>query len=236
MSLPPLDLTVVIPSYNNAAYLTEAVESVRLQSRPPRRIIIVDDGSTDATPDVAAALRDQARETAVDYVRQNNAGPAAAMNRGAAMADGELLAFQSADDIWVPEKIAWQLQAMADGVDLVFGYMQNFISPELDEAAAAGLQCPPEPMAGHNAGTLLMRLDAFRRVGPLNESFRIGEFIDWYGRAVDLGLTSVMLPRVVSMRRLHGGNHSLSRKTEAVGYAHVLKAMLDRRRAQSRQS
>ncbi len=236
MGLPLLDLTVVIPVYNNAAYLTEAVESVRRQTRPPRRIILIDDGSTDATPDVAATLRGNGEAPPMDYVRQENAGPAAAINRGAAMADSELIAFQSADDIWTPQKIEWQMAALEGGADLVFGHMHNFISPELDSATAAGLQCPPDPMPAYSAGALLTRLELFRRIGPLNETFRIGEFFEWYGRAVDLGLKIATLPQVVTRRRLHGGNHSLSRKTEAVGYAHVLKAMLDRRRAQTKQS
>lgn len=236
MALPPVDLTVVIPAYNNAGYLAEAVESVRRQTRPPRRIIIVDDGSTDATPEVAASLRSDGHGALLDYVRQENRGPAAAINRGAAMVETSLIAFQSADDIWVPQKIEWQLQVMGDGADLVFGHIQNFTSPELDAATAASLQCPPEPMVGHNAGALLTRHETFRRVGPLNENFRIGEFIDWYGRAMDLGLKSVILPQVVSMRRLHGRNHSLTRKAEPASYAHVLKAMLDRRRGQSGQS
>lgn len=236
MALPPVDLTVVIPVYNNAAYLAEAVESVRRQTCPPRRIILVDDGSTDATPEVAAALRANGAGAALDYVRQDNRGPAGAMNRGASMVESSLMAFQSADDIWVPRKIEWQMHALDGGADLVFGHMQNFISPELDAATAASLQCPPEPMPGPNAGTLLSRLETFRRVGPLDEAFRIGEFIDWYGRALDLGLKTVTLPQVLSMRRLHGRNHSLSRKIEPAGYTHVLKAMLDRRRAQRGQS
>lgn len=232
MTAQPAEISVIIPVYNGAAYLAEAVESVRAQSRPPRRIILVDDGSTDATPQIAATLCGDGRRPPVDYVRQDNAGPAAAMNRGAAMVEDGLIAFQSADDIWVPDKLAWQLQALADGADLVFGHMQNFISPDLDAAVAANLYCPPEPMPGHNASALLTRVDTFRTVGPLNERFRIGEFIDWYGRAIDLGLKSTMLPQVVTKRRLHGGNHSLTRKTDPQGYAHVLKAMLDRRRAQ----
>lgn len=232
MGLLASDITVVIPVYNGAPYLGESVESVRRQSRPPGRIILVDDGSSDATPEIAAALCRDRGMPPVDYVRQDNAGPAAAMNRGVALVESPLLAFQCADDIWVHRKLEWQMKALVGGADLVFGYMQNFISPELDAATAASLQCPPEPMAGHNAGTLLTRLDTFRKVGPLNENFRIGEFIDWYGRASDLGLASTMLPEVVAMRRLHGKNHSLSRKTETVGYAHVLKAMLERRRSQ----
>lgn len=236
MSLSSADVTVVIPVYNGALYLAEAVQSVRAQSHPVARIILVDDGSTDGTPGIAAALGRDGRHPPVSYVRQENGGPAAAMNRGAALAETGLLAFQSADDIWVPEKIGWQIEALNGGADLVFGHMQNFISPELDAAIAASLQCPPEPMPGHNASSLLTRLETFRKVGPLDERFRIGEFFEWYARANDLGLKSVMLPEVVCMRRLHGKNHSLSRKTEAVGYAHVLKAMLDRRRGQSGRS
>lgn len=232
MNLPRADITVVIPVYNGALYLAEAVESVRRQSRPPRRVILVDDGSTDATPQIAAALCNDGREPAMEYLRQDNAGPASAMNRGASAVEGGLLAFQSADDIWMPRKIEWQMRALDEGADLAFGHMQNFISPELDAATAATLRCPPDPMPGYNATTLLTPLDVFRKVGPLNEGFRIGEFLDWYGRANDLGLKSAMLPQVVAMRRLHGKNHSLSRKTEAVGYAHVLKAMLERRRGQ----
>ena len=235
MTLSAADITVVVPVYNGARYLAEAVESVWRQTCPPGRIILIDDGSTDETPAVAAALCRDAPQP-IHYVRQENGGPAAALNRGAALTESAVLAFHAADDIWVPEKIEWQMRALNAGADLVFGHMQNFISPELDAATAASLQCPPDPMPGHNASTLLTRLATFRAVGPLDERFRIGEFFEWYGRANDLGLKSVMLHQVVTMRRLHGKNHSLSRKTEAVGYAHVLKAMLDRRRGQSGQS
>lgn len=238
MIVQTADLAVVIPVYNGAAYLVEAVESARRQSRTPRRIILVDDGSTDDTPQVAAALCSDGREPVVHYVRQENAGPAAAMNQGASLVTESLIAFLSADDTWVRQKIEWQLQVLESpgrGGDLVFGHLQNFISPELDEATAATLQCPPDPMPGYSAGTLLARTDVFSAVGPFNETFRIGEFFDWYGRAADLGLRPVMLPQVVTMRRLHGRNHSLTRKAETTGYAHVLKSILDRRRAQRRE-
>lgn len=229
------DITVVVPIYNGARYLAEAVESVWRQTSLPGRIILIDDGSTDDTPQVAAALR-RAAPLPTDYLRQENGGPAAALNRGAAMSESAVLAFHAADDIWVPDKIAWQMAALNDGADLVFGHMQNFISPELDAVTAASLRCPPDPMPGHNAATLLTLLATYRKVGPLDERFRIGEFFEWYGRANDLGLTSVMLPQVVTRRRLHGNNHSLSRKTDAIGYAHVIKAMLDRRRAERNES
>ena len=235
MRLSASDITVVVPVYNGARYLAEAVESVWRQTCPPGRVILVDDGSTDETPEVATMLCRNA-PLPTDAVRQENGGPSAAINRGAAMCGSAALALHAADDIWVPEKIAWQMQALNEGADLVFGHMQNFISPELDAETAASLRCPPDPMPGHNAATLLTRLETFRRVGPLDERFRIGEFFEWYGRANDLGLITTMLPQVVTMRRLHGRNHSLSRKTDAVGYAHVIKAMLDRRRAERGES
>lgn len=233
----PADISVVIPVYNGAAYLAEAVASARAQTLAPRRIIVVDDGSTDATPEIAARLRQDGLTPTVEYVRQANAGPAAALNRGVAMVADGYLAFLDADDLWLPDKLRLQRGALVtDGFDLAFGHTQNFISPELPPAVAAGLQCPPAPMPAPVSSTMFTHVDTFRRVGPLNEGIRIGEFLEWYGRAVDLGLRIAMLPEVVSRRRLHGANHSLSRSENARDYTSVLKAMLDRRRGRGEQS
>jgi hypothetical protein len=77
---------------------------------------------------------------------------------------------------------------------------------------------------------MLIRLERFRAVGPFNQRWRVGEFMDWYSRATELGLGTEVLPQVVSRRRVHGGNHSL-RERAPQSYAAVLKANLDRRRA-----
>jgi glycosyltransferase involved in cell wall biosynthesis len=225
------DISVVIPAYNAAAYLEEAVRSVCDQTVPPRRIIIVDDGSTDATPDVARALQQAQLGPDIELIRQENAGPAKALNRGAALIERGLIAFQAADDIWVPEKTRWQLQALEDGAEIVFGHSQNFISPELDEAAKAALHCPPDPMPSELCSVLLTRVETFRRVGWFNAQDRIGESLDWLSRANDLGLKSRILPQVVAFRRLHGRNFSLTRSADAKEYLQLLKSMLDRRRA-----
>src|SRR5512145_2272766 len=119
MSLSASDITVVVPVYNGARYLAEAVESVWRQTCPPGRIILIDDGSTDETPEVAAMLCRNA-PLATDTARQENGGPSAAINRGVAMCESAVLALHAADDIWVPEKIAWQMRALNDGADLVF--------------------------------------------------------------------------------------------------------------------
>jgi glycosyltransferase involved in cell wall biosynthesis len=218
-------VSVVIPAFNAEAYLAEAVASILEQTAPATEIIVIDDGSTDGTGNVARSF------AAVTYVHQANAGVAAALNHGARIASGDCIAFLSADDIWYPDKLALQRRALQAAPNrLVFGHMQHFVSPEMTPAQAAGLVCPPEPMPAFSAGTLLTRLDTFRAIGPLNESFKVGEFLDWYGRARDRGAELIMLDAVVSRRRVHLGNQSTKALREK-SYAPVLKAMLDRRRS-----
>jgi glycosyltransferase involved in cell wall biosynthesis len=217
--------SVVIPCYNGEIYLAEAIASVKAQSAGPTEIIVIDDGSTDGSAEIAKAAQ-------VRYVRQDNAGVAAALNHGVRVASGPLIAFLSADDVWRQDKLALQQAALADATNrLVFGHMLHFISPELPADVAATLVAPPDPMPAFSAGTLLTRLETFRAVGELNESFAVGEFVDWFGRAKDSGLDVVMLPDTVSMRRVHKSNHSTA-TLKAKSYAPVLKALLDRRRAE----
>ncbi len=221
-------ISVIIPAYNAQKYLAEAIESVIAQTSAPLEIVVVDDGSTDATPRIATGF------SRVTYVRQENAGVAAALNHGSRVARGDLIAFLSADDIWDKGKLERQLQAL-DGQPnrLVFGHMLHFLSPELDPAQARGLVCPPQPMPAFSAGTLLTRIETFRAVGPLNETFAVGEFMDWYGRAKDGGIEAIMLDAVVSHRRVHLANQSTIALRQK-SYAPVLKAMMDRRRAAER--
>lgn len=218
-------VSVVIPAFNAEAYLAEAVASILEQTAPAAEILVIDDGSSDGTGNVARSIQ------GVTYVRQANAGVAAALNHGTRIASGDCIAFLSADDIWSPDKLAWQHQALQDAPNrLVFGHMQHFVSPELTPVQAAGLVCPPEPMPAFSAGTLLTRLDTFRAIGPLNESFTVGEFLDWYGRARDGAAEVIMLDAVLSRRRVHLGNQS-TRALREKSYTPVLKALLDRRRS-----
>jgi glycosyltransferase involved in cell wall biosynthesis len=114
-------VSVIIPAYNCARYLERALESVRAQRYPADRleIIVVDDGSTDRSPMVAAEYAD--RDPRVIALRQANAGPAAARNRGIDAARGKLIAFLDADDTWAPDKLAEQaaLFARDPGLGLV---------------------------------------------------------------------------------------------------------------------
>jgi glycosyltransferase involved in cell wall biosynthesis len=219
------DTSVVVPVYNGEGYLAEALTSIAVQSHPASEIVVVDDGSTDATPEIARRFDN------VSYVRQQNAGVAAALNHGSRVARGTFIAFLSADDVWMQNKLALQHAALQDRVRrVVFGHMLHFVSPELPAAEAKSLVCPARPMPAYSAGTLLTTLDTFRAVGPLNERFAVGEFLDWYDRARDLKVEIVMLDEVVSLRRVHSGNHSTNSLRQRT-YLPVLKAAIDRRGA-----
>ena len=127
-------ITVIIGAYNAERYLAEAIDSVLAQTHPRLELIVVDDGSTDGTGDVAEAYGDPVR-----CIRQENGGMAAARNRAVPEARGDYLAFLDADDRFPPDKLAGQLAVFeADpDLDVVYGHVTEFLSPDLDETARA---------------------------------------------------------------------------------------------------
>ncbi|HEY2324319.1 MAG TPA: glycosyltransferase family A protein, partial [Thermoanaerobaculia bacterium] len=107
-------VSVVIPSYNYARYLGEAIDSALAQTLPPLEVIVVDDGSTDETSEVLATYADRIR-----VLRQKNSGVAVARNSGIAAAHGEYVAFLDADDIWLPRKLELQMARFDESIGLV---------------------------------------------------------------------------------------------------------------------
>jgi glycosyltransferase involved in cell wall biosynthesis len=217
-------VSVVVPAHNAAPYLAEAIASIQAQAYGNLDIVVVDDGSTDATAEIAAV-------DGVRLRRQPQRGAGAARNAGLALARGELIAFLDADDLWTAGRLRSQLLAAASHphVDLFFGQVEQFISPEID-ASTAGLYCPPGRSPAYLVGCLLARASAFERVGGFREDLQVGEFVDWCARAEDLGLRSHMLDETVLRRRIHSTNLGLTQRAAAGDYAVVLKAALDRRR------
>lgn len=97
-------VSVIIPSYNCARYLGRAIDSASEQTYKDYEIVLVDDGSTDDTKDVAMRYGKK-----VTYLYQQNQGLSAARNQGISKASGELLAYLDADDMWYPEKLERQV-------------------------------------------------------------------------------------------------------------------------------
>lgn len=219
-------ISVIIPAYNAERYAAEAIESAFAQGQQPLELIVVDDGSTDGTAQVVAGF------AAARYVFQPNAGIGPARNAGIALAQGEFLAFLDADDIWAPDKLEWQLAALRaePGLDMVFGFALQFPSPELAEEIERTIRYVKEPSPAYFAGTMLIRRASFERAGPFPTHLQVGEFVDWYLRAIDLGLTSAMHSRVALRRRLHDSNQGIRKRDAQLDYVRIVKAALDRRR------
>ena len=108
-------VSVIIPTYNRASTLRRTVDSALAQTYQPLEVIVVDDGSTDATVEVLRSYGDR-----IHAISQPNGGPSAARNTGAKAANGEWLAFLDSDDVWKPEKIERQIRMVGDqapGID-----------------------------------------------------------------------------------------------------------------------
>ena len=171
-------VSTIIPVYNCERYLAEAIESVLAQTYRPIEVIVVDDGSTDRSAEVAKAFAD--RE--VRYFYQRNSGLGAARNQGTRLACGSYFAFLDSDDVWVEKKLDVQMAAFDahPELDMVFGNMTQFVSPELAVHAKAKGERDQKILTGYSACTLLIKRSSFLRVGPFATGWRVGEFIDWY--------------------------------------------------------
>jgi glycosyltransferase involved in cell wall biosynthesis len=204
-------VSVVIPAYNHARYLPEAIESALGQTLSPAEVIVVDDGSTDETPQVLAQHPDRVR-----IVRQANRGVSAARNAGASLARGDLLAFLDADDVWLPQKL--EAQAARFAADPELGLVHCAVE-EID-AEGRTLRTCTDGMEGRVAEEMLLFRRAvilgggsgavvtrarFHETGGFDES--LGTSADWdlhhrIARRAPVGF----VPHVLLRYRMHGAN------------------------------
>jgi glycosyltransferase involved in cell wall biosynthesis len=220
----------MIGVYNGAKYIGEAIESVLGQDYRPLELIVVDDGSDDGSGEVASSYPE------VRCVRQERGGNGAARNRAVELATHDFFAFVDADDRFTPGKLTRQMAALdADPtLDMVFGRVREFVSPELSEEERAGVRPPaPEPLPWTAPNLMLIRRASFERVGPFSEELRVGVTVDWFARASEAGLRSLVLPDVVLERRLHTQNNGLRERDARTQYLQVIRAAMEWRRAAS---
>jgi glycosyltransferase involved in cell wall biosynthesis len=217
-------VSVVLPVYNGADHLRHSIGSVLGQTHRSLEILVVDDGSTDDSATVARSFVD----SRVRILAQARAGAAAARNRGLALARGHFFAFLDADDTWEPGKTQRQLAMLAGhpDLDMVFGHAVNFEEVDGRDGVETRRHAA---VPGHCLGTLLVRGASFHRVGPFSTQWRVGEFLDWYARAIDAGLAHATLPDVVLNRRLHLDNLGIRERHARQDYARVVAGVLARR-------
>lgn len=180
-------VSVVIPCFNAAPFVAEAVDSVKAQTLPPTEIIAVDDGSTDGSPEIVEGL------SGVRCIRQENRGPSAARNAGVTAATGEVVVFLDADDRLSPSCIESRIKLIEGAAMVVGGYRlvdrAGSVISEDSHLYPPGRIAPNlvlQRMACPTVGLAVDR-EAFLQVGGFDESLRIGEDSDLLLRMCEAG-------------------------------------------------
>jgi len=217
-------VSVIIPVYNAECYLGEAIDSVINQTYQPVEIIVINDGSTDCSEQIARSYSE------VRYIYQSNQGCAAARNTGLEASRGGYLAFQDADDIWLSQKLEIQMDFLFKEPDIggTICYIDNFLDPAVardDDSTNFGIS--NEIMA---LISLVARKSVFDRVGCFNTDYRVGSDFEWFTRSKDAGIKIKILEEVLLHRRVHGGNISSQMQIRKQNMLKMFKESIDRKR------
>lgn len=220
-------ISAMITVFNGEKYIAEALQSIRSQNYPNFDIIVVDDGSTDKTK---TAVQNSGVE--VSYFYQEHGGIAKGKNLGISHAKGEYFAFLDADDFWLNEKTNKQINLLLENpsLDVVFGNVKQFYSPELSDESKEKYRCPANAYPGIHSGTMLIRRETFFKVGLFDTRWQKGIFNDWYLRASEAGLKTYTFDDIFMMRRIHENNHGIVNRNKSIEYVRMLKASLDRKK------
>lgn len=215
-------VSVIIPTYNRAHYLPQAIESVLSQSFTDFEIIVIDDGSTD---DTEAVIQPFLVDDRLQYVKQPNAGVAAARNAGMRLAQGRYLAFLDSDDWFLPGKLKKQVAYMAANPHIALSYTAYFAFDDITQKQT--------PRSVHKTyyhrmfsdcpvftSTVMLRRKVWKAVGELDTTMRLAEDIDYWIRIAHhypLGHITEMLTGF----RLHPGNHDRDPNTILKAHLHI---------------
>jgi glycosyltransferase involved in cell wall biosynthesis len=189
-------VSIIIPVYNSAAYLEDALRSALEQDYENKEIIVVDDGSTDSTPTILRRFEDR-----VTILSQSNAGPGVARNRGLKHAKGTYIAFLDADDWWMPEKLRWQVEYLEQHPEVGAVYSRwirwypdaagNFSYPSMSPLVRCPLIVPDDSGSIYTrllfeccllTSTVVLRGSVVKEVGLFNEALLRGQDYDYWLR------------------------------------------------------
>ena len=212
-------VSTIIPTYNCAAYIAEALESILAQTYPDVEIIVVDDGSTDSTRQVLEPYRGR-----IIYLHQENQGESVARNRGIEAAGGEFIAFLDADDLWLPTKLERQVAAMDHYPEAVLAYSYayavdasgrriRFRGSDLLCQGEAGLhqvfaRLVTDNMIA-NPGAVLMRKQFLTGMTAFDPAIRWGEDWDLWLR-LSLKGPFLFIPEPLACYRMHTAERRLA--------------------------
>ena len=238
-------MSVVVPLYNHAAYIAEAVQSILAQGAILKELVVLDDGSTDGSADVMEQLARQ--DGRIRFERQSNQGAHATLNTALGRCTGDFLAILNSDDVYLPGRLATLVAALqADSAaDIAVSSLQ-FID---GDGAAIENGWYRQAVAFHHAGAelgvallngnfvmttsnLLFRRAALGAVGPF-AALRYAHDLDWMLRALALGRRISLVDRPLLRYRTHGSNtisedHAAVRAEWAIVASAYLTVLWDR--------
>ena len=214
-------VTVVIPAYNAAAYIREAVDSALAQTYKNIEVIVVNDGSTDGT---ARIMEPYAREKKIVYIEQPNKGLSGARNTGIRSAKGEFIALLDSDDIFLPTKIERQIGYLLNHPQCGVCYcdLLHFYEEEpgkllkLDYRYYSGDEVFSHLLHANfiNPLSVVLRKSEIDRVGVFDESYRRSEDWEYWMRLVRHGVRFDHLPEVLAKYRMRKTSMSYDWKSE----------------------
>lgn len=209
----PSFFSVMVPTYNQAGYLDACLTSLVAQNDPDWEAVVVDDGSTDETPQVLAAWA--FKDPRVRVIRQDNGGTAAALNTALTNCRGEWVCWLSSDDLFEPDKLAIHRQAIADHPDIRFFHTHFYYLEEDTGMKTAPKPWRPIPEAGLQVSrffsgnyvsgiTVCVACETLRAAGPFRADLRYAQdFAMWL--ALSRGARSHYLDRRTAVTRWHAG-------------------------------
>lgn len=213
-------LSVIIPCFNGANFLASLLPKLR-SALPPAEIIVVDDGSTDASADVAKTSAD-----AITYIKQSRRGPSAARNLGLQKSSSPMVAFLDVDDEWTARHPINAMKKMQqENWEIVLGRTQCFVKGADNISRAYA-----EPFHTFHLGSAVMRREVFDRIGSFDESLAYGEDLDWFLRAREAGAGMALLDETVLHYRLHETNLIGHAGAATRGMMHALHLSIARRK------
>ena len=197
---------VILIVRNGERFITDALNSVQAQTLRPAEILVIDGHSDDGTVAIARRYR------GVTVITQSGMGIANAYNQGIARSRCGLLSFISHDDQWMPDKLERQVAALAAQPDalLAFTHVQHVLAEGASPPAGFRTTLLEGPVPGFIMETLVARRAAFDNVGLFDPSFAVGEDTDWFARARDASVPTVVLPETLVVKRVHDSNSSLN--------------------------
>ncbi len=209
-------ISVMMPTYNNAKYIKQALESIYAQNYSNIEIIVVDDGSTDNTKEILQQYKD------IKYFYIEHKGISVARNTALENAKGEYIAFLDSDDYWLPNKLNTQMQYFKDHPDceIVFTKYENFFEDEkLKTNKRAMHEKMMEKFLKQYLPSSIIKKELFEKYGNFDENFSGVEDTEFLYRLLKKGVSiSHIIPEVFYIRRIHGQNVTLNYNQDTVKY------------------